>query len=86
MMIYGHGMGAGGWVLLSLVGLAVAILLVLAVVAAVRPLAWPHQMPSPDGAGRTVDAERLLADRFARGDIDADEYEQRLRILRAARP
>jgi putative membrane protein len=86
MMIYGNGMGAGGWVLMSLFGIAVLILLVLAVVAAARPLAWPQQPPSPVGAPRTADAERVLADRFARGDIDAEEYEQRLRTLRAARP
>jgi uncharacterized membrane protein len=32
------------------------------------------------------DAERVLADRFARGEIDTGEYEQRLHTLRGARP
>ena len=30
-------------------------------------------------------SERTLADRFAHGEIDTEEYEQRLRTLRAAR-
>ena len=30
--------------------------------------------------------ERLLAERFARGEIDEDEYHQRLTSLRAASP
>jgi putative membrane protein len=37
-------------------------------------------VPSP-----LPEAERVLADRFARGDIDAEEYEQRLHILRGSR-
>jgi len=30
------------------------------------------------------DAEAVLAERFARGDIDADEYQRRLSMLRRA--
>jgi hypothetical protein len=30
-------------------------------------------------------AERTLAGRFARGDVDTNEYEDRLRVLRAGR-
>jgi putative membrane protein len=30
------------------------------------------------------DAEAVLAERFARGDIDADEYQRRLAMLREA--
>jgi len=37
----------------------------------------PVQPPPP---------ERLLAERFARGEIDEDEYHQRLTSLRAAGP
>jgi putative membrane protein len=32
--------------------------------------------------GRTVEAERILGERFARGEIDEEEYQQRLRVLR----
>ena len=69
-------MGAGGWFWMSLTLLLFAALLVVAVVACVRALGRPRSEP----AGT---AERLLADRFARGEIDAEEYRQRLDVLRA---
>ena len=66
-------------------------LLALAIAAAVRYLgrdrrdrgvASPPAPPLPPPT-----AEQVLADRFARGEIDADEYHQRLGTLRqAARP
>ena len=37
-----------------------------------------RQEPDPDSA------RRILDERFARGDIDEDEYQRRLRALRAA--
>ena len=77
MMYYGSGMGAGGWLLMIL---TVALLATLVVVL-VRPLAGPSSPGSPAG-----DAERVLADRLARGEIDTDEYERRLHTLRAAGP
>ena len=38
------------------------------------------QPPAPDSA------ERILAERFARGEIDEQEYRQRLDVLRGAAP
>jgi len=35
---------------------------------------------------RGVDAEDVLMDRFARGEIDADEYRERLGVLRRGTP
>ncbi|GIF16360.1 SHOCT domain-containing protein [Actinoplanes teichomyceticus] len=71
-MMYDHPhLTASGsaWLLVVL-----ALLLVSALVAAVirRP------------AHRDHGAEKVLADRFARGEIDAEEYEQCLHTLRAA--
>jgi len=63
-------------------------LLALAITAAVRYLgrdrhdrgvASPPAPPPPPPT-----AEQVLADRFARGEIDADEYRQRLDTLRRA--
>jgi putative membrane protein len=81
-MMYPYGDHMSGW------GYALGItgtvlfwgLLVLAVAIAVRYLARQHQenLPPP----RT--AEQILAERFARGEIDADEYRQRLDTLRQA--
>ncbi|MBM7471968.1 SHOCT domain-containing protein [Subtercola frigoramans] len=38
------------------------------------------------GQNSTSDAEKTLADRFARGDIDEVEYRARLEVLQANRP
>jgi putative membrane protein len=81
MHYYDPGMGAGGWVLMAL-GLVAFWGLVIALILTVNRV-WNG--PRPVGPG-TGDPERVLADRFARGDIDAEEYERRLRILRDPRP
>jgi putative membrane protein len=77
------------------------MLLVMAVFAVMRWSAWggrrPHPYPgygapgrydqpgSPSGPG-PVTAEQILAERFARGEIDEDEFWQRMTTLRAGRP
>jgi len=81
MMYYGHGMGAG-WTLIVLAVVVPALIL-----AIVLPLIQNRPASHGPVAARPLpDAERVLADRFARGEIDAEEYEQRLHTLRAARP
>ena len=73
MMYHGYGMGAG-W---SLVLFAIALpALLLAAGLIVAQLQRAPRAPEPD-------AERVLADRLARGEIEPEEYEQRLRTLRA---
>ncbi len=67
------GMMGIGWV----IGLVVVGVLVWAVVQAT-----PRR--SDTGAGTAaVSAEAILADRFARGEIDDDEYRRRLGALRS---
>ncbi|WP_030962413.1 SHOCT domain-containing protein [Streptomyces sp. NRRL S-378] len=81
MFWYDHGMAGWGWVVMALgmvllVALAVAGV-VLLLRSADRPAsstARPPALPSP---------KQVLADRFARGEIDEEEYEQRLAALRA---
>ncbi|MEN8233614.1 MAG: SHOCT domain-containing protein [Actinomycetota bacterium] len=70
---FGWGMMGFGW----FVGLLVVGVLVWAIVQAT-----PRRS---DTATRTVtaSAETILADRFARGEIDADEYRRRLDALRS---
>ena len=79
MMYYGHPMGAG-WGPVAFAIVLVALLAATLIVAQVRRN--PAGSSTPDAV---PDAERVLADRFARGEIDTEDYEQRLRTLRAAR-
>jgi putative membrane protein len=82
MMYYGHGMGAG-WTLIVFAVLLPVLLLAggLLIAQLLREPARPPGAPAePLGA-----AEQVLADRLARGEIETEEYEQRLRTLRAGR-
>jgi putative membrane protein len=78
---YGYGMGIGGWILMALGVIAIWALVVALAVAA----RGPAQRSQPSAPGPENHAERVLAERFARGDIDSDEYERRLTTLRGAR-
>ena len=77
------------------------LLLVMGVFGVVRWSAWggraphtyqgcgapgPYDQPRSPSGPDSPTAERILADRFARGEIDEDEFWQRLTALRAGRP
>jgi putative membrane protein len=74
-------MGGWGYVLMTLSMLLFWGLIIGAVVALVRYFG---------GAGRAVQVtpttpngpERILAERFARGEIDEDEYRRRIAVVR----
>jgi putative membrane protein len=68
--------------------MAIMMLIFFALVAAViiavlRPGGWGGGDATPRGAGRAEDALRLLDERFARGEIDAEEYTKRRDLLRS---
>jgi putative membrane protein len=67
-----------GWLAMSLGMVAFWGLIIWAVVALFRGLGGSWRQPE----GRP-DPERILAERFAAGEIDEDEYQQRLTTLRA---
>ncbi len=75
------GMGWGGWIVMTLTMVAFWSLVVLGVIAIFRG--------NPSGrADRTPgerDPQRILDERFARGEIDADEYRARQGLLRSVR-
>ena len=58
---------------------------IFGIVALVRYIGRDGQ-PSARRSRDHRSSERLLAERFARGEIDEDEYHQRLTSLRAAGP
>jgi putative membrane protein len=87
MYTYGEHMSGWGYALGIISTVLFWSLLVLAIAAAVRYLGQdrrersePPPPPAPPAAPLT--AEQVLAERFARGEIDADEYRQRLDTLR----
>lgn len=77
------------------------LVLVMAVFALLRSSDWGdrrssalyqgHEVPGPSDqpgsspAHSLVSAEQIVAERFARGEIDQDEFWQRLTTLRAVR-
>jgi putative membrane protein len=82
MMYWGNGMGGSGMVLMTVGGLLFWGLIVAGIVLLVRstgrggqPGAVATQTPTP---------QQVLADRFARGEIDDEEYTRRLQVLGGA--
>lgn len=72
-----HVFGTWHWVGMSLglailIGAAVAVLLVLRRYASARPRGTAHLPGSP---------EEILRARFARGEIEAEEYRSRMQVL-----
>jgi putative membrane protein len=85
MMMYGwDGWGWGGWILMALVMIAFWALLITAVVLGVRYVAGGAGQRNPS-LSQTNRAEDVLAERFARGDIDEEEFRRRMTALREHR-
>ena len=85
MYPYGEHMSGWGYAL-GIIGMVLFwVVLVLAMAATARYLdrkRGESLPPTPSAPPPT--AEQVLAERFARGEIDADEYRQRLDMLRQA--
>jgi len=75
MMYHGGGMGVG-WALIVFAVLLPTLVLLVAFAFG------GFQRPAASAPAR-ADAERVLADRFARGEIDREDYEERLHTLRS---
>lgn len=77
-----HMWGGGwhGWFMGPIMMIAVIAVAIVAIVLFVRWLGGIGHGPAPSGArGKT--ALDILKERFARGEIDKEEFEQRRRIL-----
>ena len=80
-MMWNDGMTWTGWLSMGVLTVAFWVLVVFAVAALFR-----SARPGPgQGAGADLDAARILDQRFARGEIDADEYHSRQDVLRSGR-
>ena len=85
--MWGHGWGWGGGILMGVLMILFVVALITAIVLAIRYLTAPQQTPGQgQPAGNTQDRpESLLAERFARGEIDEDEYRRGMAVLREHR-
>jgi putative membrane protein len=84
MMWYGgNGWGWAGWVVMVVVMVVFWAAVITAVVLAVRYLV-SERGTRAGGAGSML-AEDVLAERFARGEVDEDEFRRRLTLLREQR-
>lgn len=80
-MMWSNGMGWGGWLFMVLATVSFWALVALAVVALFR---GGRSDTTPRGRSEGQDANQVLDQRFARGEIDADEYRARKDVLRSA--
>lgn len=86
--MWNGGWGWGGWILMTLVMVAFWGLVITAVVLAIRYLAGGgshHNRVGGGSAPASSRAEDVLAERYARGEIDDDEYRRRLTLIREHR-
>jgi len=82
MFWYGNGMSGWGYVLMSVSMVLFWALVIAGVIALVRYLGRSSQHTRDSGTTHPA-PEQVLAERFARGDIDDEEYRRRLETLRA---
>jgi putative membrane protein len=69
----GWGMGGWGWLWGALLLIGIIVLIVLAVLVLTRG--------TTSGGGRRSRAREILDERYARGELDTEEYHERLREL-----
>ncbi|MEO7350549.1 MAG: SHOCT domain-containing protein [Marmoricola sp.] len=80
---YDHGSNSGGWIWMMLIMVVFWGLVVVALIALFR---GTTRSGTTDGtAVREQDPLELLDSRFARGEIDAEEYHTRREALHEAR-
>ncbi|MHC6592546.1 SHOCT domain-containing protein [Arthrobacter sp. C152] len=77
---WNDGMGVWGYVLMSISMLVVWGAIITGIVLLARSLRAPYPHSTQYPLMRT--AEDVLGERFARGEIDVAEYQNRLAVLR----
>lgn len=85
MMYHGWygGWGWGAWLAMAILMLVFWGIVAAAVVVFVRSLGRHREDHSPGASAREDQASRILDERFARGEIDAEEYRSRRDLLRS---
>ncbi|MER5686194.1 SHOCT domain-containing protein [Streptomyces sp. NPDC002205] len=81
-MMWGYGWGLGYWLSMGITMLLFWGLIVVGIIALVRYVGGTRKADTPGPVGGQARAEDVLAERYARGEIDDDEYKRRLALLR----
>lgn len=81
---YNDGVGWGGWIAMTLMMVTFWGLVIFGVVAIFRGVSGGTSQPGQTYPTPHHDPMRTLDERFARGEIDADEYHARQAVLRDA--
>jgi putative membrane protein len=84
MMYWDGNMGVWGYILMGVSFVLFWGAVITAIVLASRSMGAGNRRYEPGGPGAGI-AEHLLAERFARGEIDESEYTARLNVLRRGR-
>jgi putative membrane protein len=84
-MMWGYDWGWGAWLAMSVMMVLFWGLVIAGIVVLVRYLGGTRQDRQLGSDGERASAEELLAERFARGEIDREEYARRRELLRADR-
>jgi putative membrane protein len=84
MMYNGYGMGGWGMILMTVSSVLFWAAVIAGVVAVVRYIGRDAQRNQPVMHGPTP--QQMLAARFARGDIDEEQYTRDLRVLSVTAP
>jgi putative membrane protein len=80
MFSWGDQMSGWGWALMTISTIAFWALVIAGIVALVRYTRTAGAERGPEPPAR-VTPERILAERYARGEIDESEYKRRLDTL-----
>jgi putative membrane protein len=83
MYNWNDGWGWGAWLAMGLMMLVVWGSIVAVVVLLVRGTGGIFRAPAPPPGEAGDQALRILDERFARGEIDAEEYRSRRDLLRS---
>jgi putative membrane protein len=88
MMLMGYSGGGGwvGWLVMVLVMIVFWSLLIAGLVALVRFLLSSSPATDFTALPEAANAEDVLAERYARGEIDDGEYHRRLALIRQNKP
>jgi putative membrane protein len=84
-MMWGYGWGWGSWFGMGLVMTLFWALVIAAIVALVRYVSGSRDASRSTSTDESQHPEELLAERFARGEIDEQEYQRRRELLRGGR-